>query len=400
MSFLLTGLLHLLGPIVPVLPFDVDVAPSEVGATSRSTAPVVSPAAALSPNSVLPQEEPPPSPEVTGIRFKLPPSQQDAAAHDPPAASRQAPVITIKHVPPPSAARRPFWARATAVLRVALAQFEAVFVTQPQLQPVSNSYASNPHGLRQRPSLQGPSLTDALVPRGPQGGPRGVAANRRRQVAAEEASRSRWLRLTSRVGIKPRDGAGRSGLSEVLPSPRRSNGANRQRQPTTAAAAAAGADGARRFAPGGLCRRAAGRGYGGGGFGQGWTRGQGSTRRRHREGDCECARKDLARPRSAAGCLAAAASWRYRHPVSGGRPPRSLCTAPWPQASGDCRCRCGTSPHLRQHCDAAAVHLPSPPTGSDGEPRGHGCGGAPPVSSTAPECGPRHRICDGLDRLG
>jgi len=240
MSFLLTGLLHLLGPIVPVLPFDVDVAPSEVGATSRSTAPVVSPAAALSPNSVLPQEEPPPSPEVTGIRFKLPPSQQDAAAHDPPAASRQAPVITIKHVPPPSAARRPFWARATAVLRVALAQFEAVFVTQPQPQPVSNSYASNPHGLRQRPSLQGPSLTDALVPRGPQGGPRGVAANRRRQVAAEEASRSRWLRLTSRVGIKPRDGAGRSGLSEVLPSPRRSNGANRQRQPTTAAAAAAG----------------------------------------------------------------------------------------------------------------------------------------------------------------
>jgi len=242
MSFLLTGLLHLLGPIVPLLPFDDDVAPSELGAASHSTAPVVPPAAAPSPSSVLPQEEPPPSLEVQGTRFKLPPSQQDAAAHDPPVASRQAPVKAIKHVPPPTAARQPFWARATAVLRVALAQFEAVFgpQPQPQPQPVSNTYASNPHGLRQRPPLHGPSLTDALVAQGSHGGPRGVAANRRRQAAAEEASRSRWLRLTSRVGIKSRDGAGRSGLSEVLPSPRRSNGANRQRQPATAAAAAAG----------------------------------------------------------------------------------------------------------------------------------------------------------------
>lgn len=241
MSFLFSALLHLLRPLVPPPTPSYDPLPSAAAVLTAAVAASQRPAPAPSPNSILPVEEPPPTDEGPAVAFKLPPSQQDVPVDGPlpPATQALLPTVADTRVPVLSLARPPFWARAAAVLRIAISTFENIFDAQPARQPPASqpTYSYGPYPQR---VIQGPSLSDAIVGGvGERGSPRGVVASRRRHASTEEASRSRWARLTSRSGNKPpRDTTNRTGLSEVLASPPGTRRPTRPWQYNAAAAAA------------------------------------------------------------------------------------------------------------------------------------------------------------------
>lgn len=241
MSFLFSALLHLLRPLVPE--------PQRAHNPLSSAAEVVIAAAAatppsaetLSPNTILPHEEPPPLADGPDASFKLPPSQQVVATNGSPHPSTQANLSSDQddRVPVLSVSRSPFWDRAVAVLRVAITQFDSLFAPPPARQPTAE-YGVYSYGPWPQRVVQRPSLTDALVV-GSDGRSafRGVVSTRRRPVSGEHMSRSRWERLTSRASAKMRAAASRTGLPEVLSSPPGQRRAGRARQPSGSAAAGA-----------------------------------------------------------------------------------------------------------------------------------------------------------------
>lgn len=242
MSFLLSALLHLLRPLVPephhafsALPSAADVVIAAATATPPSEK-------ALSPNTILPHEEPPPPVDGSDAAFKLPPSQKVVAPVGSPPPPVQASLSSGQddYAPALVASRSLFWERAVAVLRVAISQFDALFAPPPERQPTAE-YGAYSYGPWPQRVVQHPSLTDALVVGADaRNGPRGVVPTRRRQVSGEYLSRSRWERLTSRAGSKMRAAASRAGLPEVLSSPPGHRRAARQRQHSAAAAAIGG----------------------------------------------------------------------------------------------------------------------------------------------------------------
>ncbi|GAB0488915.1 hypothetical protein MMPV_000128 [Pyropia vietnamensis] len=221
MSFLLSALLHLLRPLVPESQRPYDALPPAadvVIAAARATPPSEK---ALSPNTILPHEEPPPLVDGPDVAFKLPPSQKLAAPIDsllpPSQESHSSGSDDCTPVLAPS--RSLFWERAVAVLRVAISQFDSLFAPPPVRQPTAD-YGFYSYGPWPQRVVQHPSLSDALVLGADvHDGPRGVVSTRRRQVSGEYMSRSRWERLTSRAGAKVRAVASRAGLPEVLSSP-------------------------------------------------------------------------------------------------------------------------------------------------------------------------------------
>lgn len=243
MSFLFSALLHLLRPLVPAPQHVFDPLPSAAEVVIAAAAATATPPSVqtLSPNTILPHEEPPPTADGPDTAFKLPPSQQVVAVNGSPPPPAHAPPSSNQDdlVPVLCVSQPPFWARAVAVLRVAITQLDLLF-TSPPVHQRTAEYGVYSYGPWPQRVVQRPSLSDALVVGGDgRSGSRGAVSTRRRQTSGEHVSRSRWERLTSRAGAKMRATASRAGLPEVLHSPPGQRRAARTRHPSASAAAAA-----------------------------------------------------------------------------------------------------------------------------------------------------------------